>query len=77
MNETLVIPSTFDSKNGTKYKVTAIGEGAFEDCYELKYVKIPNGVAEIEPEAFYKVPHIYYSGLAEQCGSNSGWVHGN
>ena len=57
-NETLVIPSTFvgDGNNGTEagvnYKVTSIGECAFDGCTGLTSVTIPEGVTSIGNNAF-------------------------
>ena len=42
-----VIPSSYEGK-----PVTAIGEGAFEQCYELKTVTIPDSITTIGESAF-------------------------
>lgn len=49
----IVIPSEVTYMNRTR-KVTAIGEGAFYDCYALKSVTIPNSVKTIGGGAFSK-----------------------
>ncbi|MBO5799236.1 MAG: leucine-rich repeat domain-containing protein, partial [Paludibacteraceae bacterium] len=38
---------------GKKYRVTTIGKGAFEFCFGLTSVTIPNSVTTIGDEAFY------------------------
>ena len=47
----VVIPSTIPY-NGTTYRVTSIGESAFEDCSGLTSVTIPNSVTSIGKRAF-------------------------
>ena len=47
----LIIPAV--AKDGdTEYSVTKIGAAAFEDCYDLTSVTIPNSVTEIGDYAF-------------------------
>ncbi len=46
------IPETV-SYEGTNYTVTAIGEEAFESCYSLTSIDIPNSVTSIGDYAFY------------------------
>ena len=48
----LDIPGTVID-NGTTYTITSIEYGAFEDCFELTSVTIPNSVTGIEDLAFY------------------------
>ena len=48
----IVIPATISS-NGTTYNVTSIGYMAFQSCYELTSVTIPNSVTSIGGNAFY------------------------
>lgn len=38
--------------NGANYSVTNIGYFAFEDCYSLTHVTIPNSITTIQQEAF-------------------------
>lgn len=45
------IPSTF-TYDGTKYKITSIGEKAFQNCSSLSEVNIPNTVTKIGKYAF-------------------------
>ena len=47
----VVIPETFEY-DGADYKVTAIGERAFEDCSGLTSIVIPEGVTSIGKWAF-------------------------
>lgn len=46
------IPATF-VHNGTYYKTTAIGMGAFMNCTSLTSVTIPDSVTSINVQAFY------------------------
>jgi hypothetical protein len=46
------IPATVKYKGNT-YSVTAIGEGAFDNCSDLTSVNIPNTVTSIGNNAFY------------------------
>ena len=48
----IVIPESITFENSI-YSVTSIGYAAFEECYSLTSVTIPNSVASIEDEAFY------------------------
>lgn len=48
----LVIPATFQGEDGTWYKVTKIGEYAFENNINLKSVIIPNSVTTIMSYSF-------------------------
>ena len=49
--EALVIPAEFE-KDGTRYRVTSIGTGAFRGCSSLTSVTIPNSVTNIGGSAF-------------------------
>ena len=57
-DEVLYIPATFvgDGNNGTvsgvKYKVTSIGQQAFNNCRSLIRITVPEGVTSIEANAF-------------------------
>ena len=48
----LIIPSVVNHNN-TNYSVTSIGENAFNLCYELTSVEIPNSVTTIDDYAFW------------------------
>jgi len=49
----VVIPGTVTSPDGTVFKVTRIGERAFENCTSLTSIIIPEGVTSIGAAAFY------------------------
>ena len=40
--------------NGTRYSVTAIGDGAFRNCFRLRSVTLPNTITSIGENAFAK-----------------------
>lgn len=50
------IPATYISKsirfNGRRFLITKIGDRAFKDCTNFKYIKIPNSIKNIGREAF-------------------------
>ena len=48
----ITIPSSV-TYNGITYAVTRIGSAAFQDCFSLTSVIIPNSVTSIESQAFY------------------------
>ena len=48
----IVIPKSITFENSV-YSVKSIGYAAFEECYSLTSVTIPNSVTSIEDEAFY------------------------
>lgn len=48
----LNIPATFTGEDGTKYKVTSIGDNAFYTCPSLTSITIPNSVTNIGNGAF-------------------------
>ena len=50
-NEDLVIPSTFEYNN-KKYKVVSIADNAFDGCYKIRSVVLPEGVQKIGCCAF-------------------------
>lgn len=74
---TLTIPASVTSNNVT-YSVTEVGDYAFYDCYTLKKLTLPEGIASIGESAFdycsqltdidfpTSIMHIHYSAL-EQC----------
>lgn len=58
-NETQIhIPSKV-RKDGSVYSVTKIGNSAFNTCYNLTSVDIPNTVTKIEEYAFKKLLKTY------------------
>ena len=48
---TVVIPEYVDYE-GSTYRVTSIGDGAFNDCSGLTSITIPNSVTSIDDYAF-------------------------
>ena len=48
----VAIPSSV-TYSGTTYSVTSIGSSAFNDCYGLTSITIPNSVTSIGTSAFY------------------------
>ena len=68
-NENLVIPAVFEN-NGVWYRVTAIGEGAFENCSNLISITIPETITTIGNDAFYgctSLVNLYISDLSSWC----------
>ena len=57
LEETLNIPATV-TINGTEYSVTGIGNDAFQSCFSLQYVTIPNSVTSIGNSAFAGCPNL-------------------
>ncbi|MDE6754266.1 MAG: leucine-rich repeat protein [Muribaculaceae bacterium] len=55
--ETVNIPSEVEH-DGTKYRVTRIGESAFQGCTSVINVTIPEGVTEIGYQAFYNANNV-------------------
>lgn len=55
--KTLVIPDTVTIK-GKKYKVTSIGDKAFDKCKYINTVSIGSNITSIGKEAFYKSSNI-------------------
>lgn len=51
-DENLVIPAVFEN-NGTWYKTVRIDESAFEGCYSLVGITIPETITFIDYDAFY------------------------
>ena len=48
----VVIPESVVS-DGETYRVTSIGESAFNNCWDLKSIEIPNSVTSVGDRAFY------------------------
>lgn len=55
------IPATFTSEDGTKYKVSKLGDGLFAGNEEVTSVEIPDSVTEIGNEVF-----LYASALSDR-----------
>ena len=72
-NKKVTIPAEINYK-GYKYSVTSIGEEAFDYCYELTSITIPNSVTSIGEEAFSgcdKLTSITIPNSVTSIGSNA------
>lgn len=49
--ETIIVPASFVYE-GIEYTVTKIGESAFDRCYHVKYISIPETVTEIAKDGY-------------------------
>lgn len=54
---TIIIPQSIDV-NGIVYSVTSIGAGAFNQCFELENVIMPNSITSIGVDAFFGCPKL-------------------
>ena len=66
-HEELIIPKTFQGKDGTKYKVVGIDARAFADCENLKTVTLPNSVKEIGESAFSNCVNLISISIPERA----------
>ena len=67
----IIIPETVEFK-GITYRVTSIGEMAFENCFSLTKIAIPNSVTSIGKRAFdncYKLNSIIISDNVKSIGN--------
>lgn len=74
----IVIPNQIEY-NGTVYKVTSIGEGAFRRCPSLVSVTIPEGITSIEEDAFWgcdSLVTVHFPSSVTTIGKEAfGWCH--
>lgn len=69
-NGDIIIPSEITSKGGHIYRVTSIGDGAFQNCSGLTSLTIPESVTSIGRNAFsrsFALSSIYISSLEAWC----------
>ena len=72
VREEVIIPSVV-TYHDTDYKVTCIGDNAFNSCYELTSITIPESVISIGDYAFYGCSSLSYLSLPstlEEFGNN-------
>lgn len=69
--KTLVIPDTVTIK-GKKYKVTSIGDKAFDKCKSIRTVSIGYNIITIGKEAFYKSSNIKLITIKSKIVKNIG-----
>ena len=66
----IVIPKSITFENSV-YSVKSIGYAAFEECYSLTSVTIPNSVTSIEDEAFrycwFPFPPVNHNDCVGDC----------
>ena len=71
--KTATIPSTV-TYNGTTYGVTSIGLAAFQNCFSLTSVTIPNSVTNIESSAFYPCYSLTSISIPNSVTSIGSWA---
>ena len=75
----VVIPSTV-TYNNTTYRVTSIGNSAFEDCSNLTSITIPESVTSIGDYAFYNcssLTAVHIKDIASWCNIDFGDGYSN
>ena len=70
LSNNVVIPATI-TINGTTYRVTSIGEGAFRGCNSLTSIVIPSSVTSIGYDAFQNCSSLII--FCEVSSEPSGW----
>lgn len=71
----IIVPAEV-TNNGTTYKVTSVGEHAFENCTGLKSIVLPEGITELGIYAFWSAKSLISITLPKSISKLGNYVFG-